>query len=77
MQTSILFKASGKPSTRPLVILTGPALEAHYSTPIGVRIAQALDVAVWRLRVFMRWMEITVMSAPNPMYLGSKEGGTL
>lgn len=77
MQTSILFKTQDKPTTRPLVILTGPALEAQYSTPVGVRLLQALAVAVWRVRVFMRWMEITAMSAPNPIYLGSKKGGAV
>lgn len=75
MQNSILFKVPGKPSTSPIVILTGPALEAQYSTSIGARLFQALAVAVWRVRVFMRWMEITAMSAPNPMYIGNKKGG--
>lgn len=47
MQTSILFKVSGKPSTRPLVILTGPSLEtqAQYSTPVSVRLSRALSRA--------------------------------
>lgn len=58
-----------------IVILTGPVLEAQYSTSIGARLFQALAVAVWRVRVFMRWMEITAMSAPNPMYIGNKKGG--
>ncbi len=47
MQTSILFKVSGKPSTRPLVILTGPSLEtqAQYSTPVSLRLSRALSRA--------------------------------
>lgn len=49
MQQTILFKVSGKPSTRPLVILTGPSLEtqAQYSTPVSVRLSRALSRA-WR-----------------------------
>lgn len=47
MQTSILFKVPGKPSTRPLVILTGPAIEAQSSTPISVRLSRALSSA-WK-----------------------------
>lgn len=45
MQTSILFKVSGKPSTSPLVILTGPALGAQCSTPVSVRLSRALSSA--------------------------------
>ena len=47
MQQTILFKVPGKPSTRPLVILTGPSLEARYSTPVSVRLSRALSRA-WR-----------------------------
>lgn len=47
MQTSILFKVPGKPSTRPIVILTGPAIEAQSSTPISVRLSRALSSA-WK-----------------------------
>ena len=47
MQQPILFKVPGKPSTSPLVILTGPALGARYSTPISVRLSRALSMA-WR-----------------------------
>ena len=50
MQTSILFKVPGKPSTSPLVILTGPALGAKYSTPASVRLSRALSVACKWLR---------------------------
>lgn len=45
MQTSILFKVPGKPSTSPIVILTGPALGALYSTPASVRLSRALSSA--------------------------------
>lgn len=45
MQTSILFKVPGKPSTSPLVILTGPALGAQCSTPVSVRLSRALSSA--------------------------------
>lgn len=45
MQQSILFKVPGKPSTSPLVILTGPAIGAQYSTPISVRLSRALSMA--------------------------------
>ena len=47
MQQTILFKVPGKPSTRPLVILTGPSLEtqAQYSTPVSVRLSRALSRA--------------------------------
>lgn len=47
MQTSILFKVPGKPSTRPIVILTGPAIEAQSSTTISVRLSRALSLA-WK-----------------------------
>lgn len=47
MQQTILFKVSGKPSTRPLVILTGPSFETQYSTPVSVRLSRALSRA-WR-----------------------------
>ncbi|MDE5988938.1 MAG: hypothetical protein K2H17_06035 [Duncaniella sp.] len=47
MQQSILFKVPGKPSTSPLVILTGPAIGARYSTPASVRLSRALSMA-WR-----------------------------
>lgn len=50
MQTSILFKVPGKPSTSPLVILTGPALGAQCSTPISVRLTRALTAAWQRAR---------------------------
>lgn len=46
MQQSILFKVPGKPSTSPIVILTGPALGALYSTPASVRLSRALSM-VW------------------------------
>ena len=45
MQTSILFKVPGKPSTSPLVILTGPALGAQCSTTVSVRLSRALSSA--------------------------------
>lgn len=45
MQTSILFKVPGKPSTSPLVILTGPALGAQCSIPVSVRLSRALSTA--------------------------------
>lgn len=47
MQTSILFKAPGRSSNRPLVILTGPAIEDQSSTPISVRLSRALSSA-WK-----------------------------
>ena len=50
MQQSILFKVPGKPSTSPLVILTGPAIGARYSTPASVRLSRALSVACKWLR---------------------------
>lgn len=50
MQTSILFKAPGRSSTRPLVILTGLSLEARYSNPINVRLTRALTAAWQRAR---------------------------
>lgn len=45
MQTSILFKAPGRSSNRPIVILTGPALGAEYSTTISTRLSRALSSA--------------------------------
>lgn len=45
MQTSILFKVPGKPSTSPLVILTDPALGAQCSIPVSVRLSRALSSA--------------------------------
>lgn len=45
MQQTILFKVPGKPSTRPIVILTGPAIEAQSSTPISVRLSRAISSA--------------------------------
>lgn len=45
MQTSILFKVPGKLSTRPIVILTGPAIEAQSSTHISLRLSRALSSA--------------------------------
>ena len=45
MQTSILFKAPGRSSNRPIVILTGPAIGAEYSTPLSVRLSRALSSA--------------------------------
>ena len=47
MQQTILFKVPGKPSTRPLVILTGPSFETQYSTPVSVRLSRALSKA-WK-----------------------------
>lgn len=45
MQQTILFKVPGKPSNRPLVNLTDPALEAECSTTISVRLSRALSKA--------------------------------
>ncbi len=45
MKQTILFKVPGKPSTRPLVILTGPAVGIQYSTPLRVRLSRALSQA--------------------------------
>lgn len=45
MQQSILFKVPGKPSTSPIVILTGPALGSRCSTPVSVRLSRALSSA--------------------------------
>ncbi|WP_289763769.1 hypothetical protein [uncultured Duncaniella sp.] len=45
MQQSILFKVSGKPSSSPLVILTGPTISGRYSTPITARLSRALSSA--------------------------------
>ena len=50
MQQSILFKVPGKPSSSPIVILTGPAIGAQYSTPASVRLSRALSVACKWLR---------------------------
>lgn len=47
MQQTILFKVPGRPSTSPLVILTGPAIGAQYSIPVRVRLSRALSMA-WR-----------------------------
>lgn len=45
MQQTILFKVPGKPSTRPLVILTGLDFEAKSTTPVSVRLSRALSKA--------------------------------
>lgn len=45
MQQSILFKASGRRSNRPLVILTGPMFPGEYSTLVLQRISRALSMA--------------------------------
>ncbi|QCD42188.1 hypothetical protein E7747_07815 [Duncaniella dubosii] len=45
MQQSILFKVPGKPSSSPLVILTGPTISARYSTPITARLSRTLSMA--------------------------------
>lgn len=55
MQQTILFKVPGKPSTRPLVILTGLDIEAsstkslryakNSTTPVSVRLSRALSSA--------------------------------
>lgn len=45
MQTSILFKAPGRSSNRPIVILTGLDIEAKSITPVSVRISRALSSA--------------------------------
>ncbi len=45
MNQTVLFKAPGRSSNRPIVILTGPAFEAKYSTPISVRLSRALSKA--------------------------------
>lgn len=45
MQQSILFKAPGRSSKRPLVILTGPMFLGEYSTPISQRLSRALSSA--------------------------------
>lgn len=47
MNQTVLFKAPGRSSNRPIVILTGPAIEAKFSTPITVRLSRALSVA-WK-----------------------------
>lgn len=45
MQQTVLFKAPGRSSNRPIVILTGPAIEAKFSTPITVCLSRALSAA--------------------------------
>lgn len=45
MQQTTLFKVPGKPSTRPLVILTGLDIEAKSSTSIRMRLSRALSKA--------------------------------
>lgn len=45
MQQTILFKVPGRPSTRPIVILTGPAIGAQSSTPVSVRLSRTLSKA--------------------------------
>lgn len=47
MQTSILFKAPGRSANRPIVILTGPAIGAEYSTPISTRLSRTLS-SLWQ-----------------------------
>lgn len=46
MQQTILFTVPGKPSTRPLIILSGLTFEAQCSTPISVRLSRALSSAI-------------------------------
>lgn len=45
MQQSILFKAPGRRSNRPIVILTGPMFPGEYSTPVRQRLSRALSSA--------------------------------
>ncbi len=47
MQQTILFKVPGKPSTSPIMILTGPTLGAQYSTPASVRLSRAF-LSAWK-----------------------------
>lgn len=47
MSQTVLFKVPGKPSTRPLVILSGLALEARFSTSAGLRISRTLS-SLWQ-----------------------------
>lgn len=47
MQQTILFKASGRRTNRPLVILTGPMFPGEYSIPVRQRLSRALSSA-WR-----------------------------
>lgn len=42
MQTSILFKAQGMPSSRPIVIFNGSSIGAKSSTSAFVRLSRAL-----------------------------------
>lgn len=45
MQQTILFKAAGRSSKSPVVILTGPSISAEFSTPLAVRLSLALSMA--------------------------------
>lgn len=47
MQQTILFKVPGRPSTRPLVILTGLDIEAKSTIPVSVCLSRALSKA-WK-----------------------------
>lgn len=45
MQQNILFKAQGKPSTRPTIVITGIAIDAMSSTSLSARISRTLSSA--------------------------------
>ncbi|WP_290376813.1 hypothetical protein, partial [uncultured Duncaniella sp.] len=61
MQQSILFKVPGKPSSSPLVILTGPTISARYSTPITARLSRTLSMA---------WESVKCACTPSRLVTG-------
>ncbi len=50
MQTSILFKATGRSSKSPIVILTGLPVKAQFSTSMAVRLSRALSSGWYRTK---------------------------
>lgn len=50
MQTSILFKATGRSSKSPVVILTGLPVKAQFSTSMAVRLSRALSSGWYRTK---------------------------
>lgn len=54
MYQTILFKVPGRPSTLPLVILTGPAIGAQYSTTHFPGVAKMLSRTLSKAGEWMR-----------------------
>lgn len=64
MQTSILSKVPGTPSSSPAQAAAGiPAIIA------------AAETIIRRVRIYCRWLIITTMAAPNPTCRLSRKGG--